>query len=79
MTCRDFIEFLHEFLDGGLAPSQRAVFEHHLRICPSCVAYLRTYEKTIELGREALAEDEGEGMPEALVTAILAAREQRTS
>lgn len=79
MTCRDFIEFLHEFLDGALAPSQRAVFEHHLRICPSCVAYLSTYEKTIELGREALAGDEAEDMPEALVTAILAAREQRMS
>ncbi|MFO0574370.1 MAG: zf-HC2 domain-containing protein [Polyangia bacterium] len=79
MTCRDFIEFLHEFLDGGLDPSQRAVFEHHLRICPSCVAYLHTYEKTIELGREALAEEAAEDMPEALVTAILAAREQHTS
>lgn len=77
MTCRDFIEFLHEFLDGGLAPPQRAVFEHHLRICPSCVAYLSTYEKTIELGREALADEPAADMPEALVTAILAAREQR--
>lgn len=77
MTCRDFIEFLHEFLDGNLTPSQRSVFEHHLRICPSCVAYLRTYEKTIELGREALAEDEAEAMPEALVAAILSARAQR--
>jgi anti-sigma factor RsiW len=79
MTCREFIEFLHEFLDGSLAPSQRAVFEHHLRICPSCVAYLRTYEKTIELEREALLEEPGADMPEALVSAILSAREQRTS
>jgi anti-sigma factor RsiW len=77
MTCRDFIEFLLEYSSGELSPEQRREFDAHLAECPWCVAYLRTYERTIRLGKAAFAEPEASvpaDVPEELVRAILAAR-----
>lgn len=77
MTCREFIEFLMEFLNGELTPQDRARFEAHLAECPDCVNYLHSYEETVRLGRAAFEEPNAplpEGIPEELVQAILATR-----
>ena len=76
MTCRDIIEFLTDYAAGTVNAEERAVFEAHLAICPPCVAYLRTYQVTVQLGKGALGgtEEATDPMPEELVTAILAAR-----
>jgi anti-sigma factor RsiW len=78
MNCREFTEFLHEYLFGGLPAGERAEFEKHLAECPWCRAYLVSYKKTIELEQVAFA---GSGdqlpppdAPEELVRAILRAR-----
>lgn len=75
LTCRDATEFLAAYIDGGLEAEQRALFEEHLRECPDCRTYLRQYETTIHLAKEACAEDHaiGTGVPEPLLDAILAA------
>jgi anti-sigma factor RsiW len=80
MTCRDFIEFLMDYVAGELSAEERALFDAHLAICPPCVAYLKTYRATIQMGQAALAASEGPvpaDVPEELVQAILAARRQR--
>jgi anti-sigma factor RsiW len=49
----------------------------HLAACPSCVAYLKTYEASIRMGRLALAPSDDPvpaEVPDALVRAVLAAR-----
>jgi anti-sigma factor RsiW len=76
MTCRDIIEFLTEYEAGMVTAEERAVFEAHLAICPPCVAYLRTYQATVQFGTAALggAEEATDPVPEELVAAILAAR-----
>jgi len=77
MTCQDFIEFLLDYLDGGLSNAQKALFEEHLSVCRSCVAYLSNYRDTVELSKAALSDPEGpvpEEVPEDLVAAVLAAR-----
>lgn len=77
MTCRDFITFLREYLEEDLAPAEKARFETHLELCPSCVAYLQTYRQTIDLAREAFRDSEApvpDEVPEELVAAILASR-----
>lgn len=77
MSCRELIDFLIDYHSGELPPGQRAEFDRHLAICPPCVAYLKTYDATIRLGREAMQELQRHGeaaMPEALVQAILASR-----
>ena len=74
ITCRQFIDFLGSYRDNDLTPDQRVEFERHLLACPSCVAYLETYEKTILLARAAADEPVPDDVPESLVQAILAAR-----
>jgi anti-sigma factor RsiW len=78
MNCKEFVEFLMEYLEGGLPVSERSTFEAHMVDCPGCETYLETYGETIRLGRECLC-DPPDGpvpgdVPEELVTAILAAR-----
>jgi len=76
LSCRELIEFLAAYLDGELAPEERAAFEVHLSVCPYCVDYLATYRRTIHLGKQALAAEAKllEEVPAELVGAILAAR-----
>ena len=40
MKCREFVEFLMEYLDGALGDDERRVFEGHIGDCPACVNYL---------------------------------------
>ena len=79
MTCRDVIEFLHDYLGHELPDAQRVEFERHIKHCPPCQNYLETYEATIRLGKDACCETSKEPppMPEELVKAILAARARR--
>jgi anti-sigma factor RsiW len=73
ITCKQLIEFIGEYLDGELPADARHEFERHLNVCPSCVAYLDSYRKTIELGKQALhpCDDPASGtVPEGLVRAV---------
>jgi anti-sigma factor RsiW len=75
MTCKDFITFLMDYLEGGLPPAQQAAFEEHLSVCESCVAYLSNYADTVELAKSAMGDPEGPvpaEVPEDLVAAVLA-------
>jgi anti-sigma factor RsiW len=76
ITCKELIDFLGDYASGELPPEQRLVFESHLAICPPCVAYLKTYQATIRLGRACAADDAAATaeIPEELVRAILASR-----
>lgn len=77
MTCREFIEFLMSYVDEELPASQRAEFERHVGICPSCRAYLDGYRKTLALERELSECDRlPENVPEDLVRAIVKAKKQ---
>lgn len=77
MTCREFADFIGGYLSGELPAEQTALFERHMSRCPDCHAYLANYRKTIDLGRQAFADDEANlpnDLPEDLVNAILASR-----
>lgn len=78
MSCREFTEFLDEYLFGTLPLEKRGVFEEHLARCPWCVAYLDSYKMTIQLERKALSAPEASSIPadtpEELIQAILDAR-----
>ena len=76
MNCREFVDFLMEYLDGELARDAREVFEEHMEACPPCEVYLDTYRETTRLGK-CICEPDGslpQDVPEELVQAILAAR-----
>jgi anti-sigma factor RsiW len=77
VTCHEFVDFLDDYLAGRLGPEQLAAFNEHLSVCPSCVAYMKTYRATVELGKEALNRSDkpvSADVPEDLVRAILASR-----
>lgn len=77
LSCRDFVEFLNDFIDDELPAERRAVFERHLEICEDCRRYVQSYRSAMELSALAFMEQSVPGLPpvpEALVRAILAAR-----
>ena len=49
MSCRELVELVNEYLEGGLGPDERARFESHLDECEGCLNYLNQMRKTIEL------------------------------
>lgn len=76
-TCRECIEFLDEYLAGELPEAQRATFEIHLKKCPPCERYLKSYEDAIRIARECMCQKSAcDDMPDELVAAILAARKK---
>ncbi|MEO8276877.1 MAG: zf-HC2 domain-containing protein [Thermoanaerobaculia bacterium] len=80
ITCQEVITFLLEYLSKDLTPEEELHFERHLAICPSCVAYLKTYKQAMHLGRAAMRGETGAASPEPpelgieLVRAILQSR-----
>lgn len=52
--CKDITDLILDYLTEQLDPKTVRAYEKHLRICPDCVAFLRTYKKTMELTRQFL-------------------------
>ncbi len=80
MTCREFADFIGDYLSGDLVPEQRGPFEDHLVICDNCRRYLTQYQQSVELGRQAFHDPDAavpDDVPEDLVQAILSARQRR--
>ncbi len=61
-SCREIFDLLSDYVDGELAPEVRGTLLKHLKECPPCERFLRTFEKTRSLCRESLMEE----MPEEL-------------
>jgi anti-sigma factor RsiW len=80
VTCREFADFMMDYLSGELSAESRAAFELHVGLCSNCRRYLASYEETVKLGKRAFQEDDSNlpsQVPEELVKAILAARLRR--
>jgi len=79
MTCREFVEFLMQYLEGELPSERQAIFDAHLAECPWCVVYMSNYRQTIQLGHaafESTDEPIPAEVPYELIQAVLAARSQ---
>lgn len=74
ITCQQLIEFISQYRDHELASQERSEFERHLSVCPSCVAYLKTYEQTVLLAKASADDPVPDEIPEPLLKAILEAR-----
>jgi anti-sigma factor RsiW len=76
VTCREFVEFLDDYLSGVLLQPTRKAFDAHLAACPACVAYMKSYQATLAAGKAAFHAREDSmpaDVPEGLVQAVLAA------
>jgi len=80
VTCREFADFMADYLSGDLTPELREPFDYHLGLCINCQRYLASYRETVVLCKRAFDDDDAAvpaDVPEDLVKAILAARLQR--
>ena len=76
LTCQQLIDFIMSYLDDELPSDQRVEFDRHMAACPSCVDYLKTYEKTVLLAKSCGDDPVPDEVPESLVQAILEARKK---
>ena len=74
MTCRDFADFLLDYVEGELPADTRRRFDEHVAVCADCVQYLQHYTATVKASRLAMADDLPTDVPDALVAAILKAQ-----
>jgi predicted anti-sigma-YlaC factor YlaD len=52
LVCREMVELVTDYLEGAMAPPERARFEEHLATCPHCREYLSQMRTTLHvLGR----------------------------
>jgi anti-sigma factor RsiW len=78
VTCREFAEFIADFIAGELPSAERQAFDRHLARCGNCVRYLDGYRQTVAMGKQAFAEPEAPvpgDVPEELIDAIVRARQ----
>jgi anti-sigma factor RsiW len=77
ITCKEFENFILDYLDDELPSLQRTRFERHIRLCRECKQYLQAYRRTIEVSSAVLSAPETQDpddVPEDLIKAILKAR-----
>jgi anti-sigma factor RsiW len=75
VTCRDVADFVLDYVEGTLPNDTRRRVDAHMAACRDCVTYLQHYTETVRAGRLAAADDLAPDVPEALVRAILRARD----
>jgi anti-sigma factor RsiW len=49
LSCRELVELVTDYLEGGLPEGERARFEDHISRCDGCEVYLAQMRQTIEL------------------------------
>lgn len=62
LTCRELVELVTTYIEGGMGEGERRRVEAHLAECPGCAAYLEQMLWTIRLagrlGERPLSEGE---------------------
>ena len=67
-NCKESIHSLLEYVEGELSESQALELQEHLKACPPCVDFMKTYRATPQLARRALVNE----MPSELVSKLKA-------
>ena len=47
LTCQELTEVITDYLEGTMAPEDRARFDAHLELCEGCVNYVSQMRQTI--------------------------------
>lgn len=57
MMCNELVNLLADYLDGSMDPVLREELEGHIELCDSCMNFLKTYDTTRIVAREARVEE----------------------
>lgn len=74
LTCREFEEFIDDYLDDNLPASVSRKVRLHLIACRDCRSYISAYKRSIEMGKavcDKLDSEIPEDVPEELITFVL--------
>jgi len=74
ITCREFEEFIIDYLEQSLPKEQVTLFERHLKLCRECRDYLAAYSTTRELSlilRDRSPDKMDMEIPADLITAVV--------
>lgn len=80
LTCKQFNEFMIDYLEGGLPVWQKYMCWIHVKMCRECAYFVQQYRKAVALGQNAFeSPDEAvpDSVPEELVKAAIAFRKSR--
>ena len=56
-TCKQITDLLADYLTDKLRPTVKQEFTKHLSICPDCVSFVNTYNKTVKSTATLRAEE----------------------
>lgn len=77
LTCKEIVELVTDYLEGGLEPEQRARFEQHVVTCPPCATYLEQMRTMVVLaGTLDAAPESAPERPSAVLEAFRRWRRQ---
>lgn len=77
LTCKEFDDFMVDYLEGGLPVWQKFMYWLHVKMCRECANFIRQYRRVIALGQQAFDSPDSavpDSVPEELVKAALAHR-----
>ncbi len=75
LTCKEFDEFMIDYLEGGLPVWQKFMCWLHVKICRECAYFVQQYRRVIALGQRAFDSPDDpvpDSVPEELIKAALA-------
>ena len=76
-TCREVVDLITEYLEGGLPTEERLAFERHVVLCPPCRGYLGQMRTTLRIAGAVEEETLSEETREALLDAFRTWRSSR--
>lgn len=73
ITCREFNDFVIDYTENLLSDKQVLLFERHMKVCPMCRNFMKTYIATIKAGEAFFPYNDTQvpsEVPEDLLNAI---------
>ncbi len=70
VNCKQAMGQLADYLDRTLSPERRAEVVEHLGRCSACVAFVKSYQATTSLCRQALDRPAPDGMCERVIELV---------
>jgi len=75
ITCREFNQFIFDYTENLLTEKQSKLFERHMKVCPMCRNFLKTYIAAYKAGKHVFPENNlnvPDTVPQDLLDAISA-------